>query len=512
MIERTSFLFNEEHSASKLKKADPGLYDVFNIPLSEDTFVPNERLRRLKDEAATRVIDDKMNGSLHDLYSKLLVFESWKDPEDGAETNVNHSNLQSIITFIHYKCTNGFSDSFEVKALSSHETSLAKSCCSEYCVALKGSPKSLVVGSEAKGRAASNFECFHQALQIGGDIAIFMYDKGVRVEDAAVPVIVYFGDGLIQILGVYLIRDYFPVMVQLSELLDTNSFCQRVKISRWMLAIGDFITQSSDILTKTRRPAIARVKHDVSLFLSGYFFKPIFETPKSKAEGTRNDETGPSLRRQKLSRMMTIYEFLFRTPGSLSFILFPIGIMMMPSSSDSSKKSNRVKLQQRVFVNFSTALPDHTPLVIYELLSEEWTNERVPPDLSESYLRQLRVAVELLNSASIVHSDLRPANIMWRRQSDEVDIRLIDFEDALTFKSPFPIFDDDYRYPYIREYSRKGTFVSAGAIHNEYFLVAIELWLRENNEKKSFSNFMEKAADDIRAGMRQELLDCLIRL
>jgi hypothetical protein len=74
------------------------------------------------------------------------------------------------------------------------------------------------------------------------------------------------------------------------------------------------------------------------------------------------------------------------------------------------------------------------PIVLFPWLQNYSTN-KPPPQLRESYLAGLNEAVQLLNQTKIAHLDLRPENIMWRETGElgKVDMKIIDLETAVRF-------------------------------------------------------------------------------
>ena len=84
---------------------------------------------------------------------------------------------------------------------------------------------------------------------------------------------------------------------------------------------------------------------------------------------------------------------------------------------------------------------------------------------------------------------------MWRPKDDEVEIQIIDFEDALMLgsvvdKALAQIYSNDVRYPI-----RRGTDCSRAIIakveFNKFFADAIKAWL-EQTEDKEFRTFMTR--------------------
>jgi hypothetical protein len=109
----------------------------------------------------------------------------------------------------------------------------------------------------------------------------------------------------------------------------------------------------------------------------------------------------------------------------------------------------------------------------------------------------LSIAINVLNLANIAHLDLRPANIMWReikgQEFSQVELQLIDFEDAVLFDYPIPtefvkvvVTNCDARYPF--KPGDEKTQQLANANHNLFFYEAVKHWTI--SEVESFQQCM----------------------
>lgn len=104
--------------------------------------------------------------------------------------------------------------------------------------------------------------------------------------------------------------------------------------------------------------------------------------------------------------------------------------------------------------------------------------------------------------------DLRPANIMWRAKGEnDVEIQLIDFEDALLFGQIVPnreIYEYNRSYPLfgidqaLRDagYTAGKKDVHVVAFYNAWFLESVSAWAQQD-EFIGFGDFMFEFCDTL---------------
>jgi serine/threonine protein kinase len=115
---------------------------------------------------------------------------------------------------------------------------------------------------------------------------------------------------------------------------------------------------------------------------------------------------------------------------------------------------------------------------------------RPPKELQQEYLRALETAVTYLNTRKVAHLDRRPENIFFRiNQDEQVELKIIDFEDSVVFSrkiSKAVLYPGDgfHRSPIFLERD-----YYASESHNNWFNVAIELWLA--SDANDFCDCME---------------------
>lgn len=191
---------------------------------------------------------------------------------------------------------------------------------------------------------------------------------------------------------------------------------------------------------------------------------------------------------------MRMYELASRVDNSNSLILFPLGVIAVPAEDVTTCSHIRdFLLIECAKFGVSRDDADHCPVLVFPLLSAEWTTNKPDDDYIDAYVQKIDQLFELLNFAKIAPLDARPANIMWRKTDSSVDIQLVDFEDVLQFDdivSPdfitFIVDNEDKRYPFsVRD---RGQHVVAGLKHNLFFHSAVTQWAR--SDIVDFTQFM----------------------
>lgn len=148
----------------------------------------------------------------------------------------------------------------------------------------------------------------------------------------------------------------------------------------------------------------------------------------------------------------------------------------------------------------------YRPLILFSRLSanEGWCTTKPSAQYRQHYLEQLKLANNTLNTAKIAHLDERPVNIMWRERVNgefpQVELRLIDFEDAVLFDDVIPaefvkvvVESQDWRYPFKSGDQNKMQFASQ--LHNDFFYEAISQWTVSAVE--DFNDFMYNSGAQI---------------
>jgi hypothetical protein len=504
--EKIGTMLKPNASASGIANTCPEKYDVFAQVCGPGSYLPNSRLQQLLEAP---VLDELVIEFKCELVRSLAFVDTFRKVAGGSETLIVDPNLQRMLSIMA-----AYSD----KSLTSTKVTipesnlyLANAAGPEIGLFAKNGPNgpAFMVGTEAKGIEASVRQCYPQLITVCGNSCLELNRIGLSYEDCVVPGIAMAGASC-QFLAMYLLSDSFPVLAALSPLLSPfGTWDEQKEVAKWCLRLVAFARQTAETTLHcqlTRSPT----QMEVRLNLHGYFAKPIRNGFKFRMEETfESDETliysDKSIR---LNEIMRIYEQL-RVSGLCNdidmgkLLLFPEGVVSVPGEDVRETKQLRGVLVQECEVNeFSGMDLNFRPLILFPRLSRDdgWTNDKPARGLQQQrYLGQLELAIAALNTAKIAHLDLRPANILWREaQNDDVhsvELRLIDFEDAVPFGQVIPpgfvqiiVSRADRRYPFKGgdEQSRQ----IARDFHNKFFLEAIRQWT--SSEENKFGDFMNE--------------------
>jgi hypothetical protein len=494
-------------SASTVATLRPDIYSAFSFPACHDTFIPNERLRALVTAYKSLPTDDQDVLEMElALRHNLKTILSWQSPEGGPESQITDSTLHAYLSAIHRRIKNG------------DETRVINKCASfKLKMAVDGSEtghrietlrsSDILLGSEAKGTDKSSFAALIQCLQVCGDSALHLLERGLPRTLCTVPGVVTNGDCL-QLCAVYLMPDSFPVITWLSPPLMIARLEDRIVLARWAVCLAKFAAETIDLLNTS--PLVA--PQPVHIVLGQKLFYKQMRDFDAPAE-LKPVNLGPgSTSHSRLGTMMRVYQQLLGVEGAEEYILFPCGIVGYPSvRADAYSRTIRLaieKCQQKYFKGI--AIDEFRPCVVFEHLNADdgWSINRPPSRLVPAYLERLRLAIDLLNTAEVAHMDLRPANILWKANTDESDVemQIIDFETSV----PFGIAINypqrlryDPRYPVLSTDERH--VIPACPAHNTWFLRAITKWLEEDLTKDTFNDYMAMKWASIEDEFRNQL-------
>ena len=443
------------------------------------------------------------------LRQSLRTILSWELPRGGSESKITDVTLHAFLSAINRRIKNGDDTVVANKAMG---TTLRMAGCKsqpEYRIRRISHSSDILLGSEAKGTENSSFSALIQCLQLCGDSALHLLERGLTRADCAVPGIVSCWDCL-QVCAVYLMPDSFPVIIWLSPPLMIACLQDRIDLARWVISLADFAAKTIDLLKTSTLVAAEEVNIKLS---SKIFFKKVREWAAPK-NGEHVDVVGHgSTAHFGLDMMMRVYQRLADIEGAEKYILFPCGIIGNPTArADEYSKGIRLAIQKCQHDYFGgIKLDDFRPCVVFEELSkgDGWSTGRPPSHLVGAYLEKLLLAVEVLNYAEIAHLDLRPANIIWKETTieSEIELRIIDFESSVPFGVAinYPqTLRYDSRYPVL--FTDDRSFIPAFAAHNSWFLSAITAWLRDAPSNDSFRNYMDTNFTTFENEFRNELL------
>lgn len=471
-------------SASSIANQQRYLYDIFSLPCSSETYIPNKRIRNLLAHYNSSLNDDCLN-NIESSLRCLNSLHTWSYPAGGSETNIVHRYLESYLNIIHNLSNQQLPLNTSVTTAGlTIPLHLASASKPEPRIELNGH---ILIASEAKGVESSHYPALTQGFEVGGDGAVYLR-RFISLEDSVVPVILSYGT-FFQIFAVYLLPENFPVMIELSGPISYLTLSGRLSLARWAVVLNDFYLQTINLLPpvdlkKNKKMSVVKISLSQTLF-----YKPILNNFN---DGDPTIQYGSRLR-SSVELLMLAYKRLSVIEEADKFFLFPIGLMSYPADQFSEPFFNDIKsglyqFFRRFFPRKVSLVASGCPVVVFNLLDSTWKNQKPPPQYSQSYLEGIEKAISMLNSAQIAHLDLRPTNIMWRIIDDTtLEIQVIDFEDSLPFNSffhPYQAIAYDRRYPFFEQTSPQKITMD----HNTWFSVAINHWIR--SEVDTFEDFM----------------------
>jgi hypothetical protein len=241
------------------------------------------------------------------------------------------------------------------------------------------------------------------------------------------------------------------------------------------------------------------------LNLQGYFTKPV--RPALKVRLFPETTAGVSNMALRLNQLLSMYEAM-RCVDHSHLILYPEGVVTVPGEDVPDSSTIRAALKVRCKQCGFTLDYAYCPIILFAYL-DGWKTEKPVPELQGSYLEQLGVAIAVMNKAGVAHLDLRPDNVLWRPRAGVekgvplVDLKIIDFEDAVCFEFPIPteyvqVIVHDARYPHEPGDERKVQLASAE--HNKFFEVALTEWV--TSDDVSFTDLMVQIGAQVWSSVR----------
>ena len=330
------FIFNG-YSSSVIANLNDNrsLHDVFYSPCSWNSFLPNQRLRELKESLQSLCACSEIEDLDYCLQQKLASLQTWKTPPKGSETVlldplVNKAILDEIVSWLKSPFISVSKD-----LPPEGKSYLCSTVKTEYRVEFNNSSfRYVLMASEAKGVDASHFNCMMQALEAASDASVYMRQKSsLPSKDCATPGILVYSD-VIQFYGVYLVDD-FPVTVLLSRPLCYTDVVDRRAIARGIFACAKYVAKTVDLL---QVPGVLHGQENRLLFnFNSFFFKPIRTNPKRDLY----DEmpviaAGISNAKINVERVLNVYQAIYRCDEALAeqYVAMPLGVMCFSPRAD----------------------------------------------------------------------------------------------------------------------------------------------------------------------------------
>ena len=474
---------------------------VFGAPLTWAAYIPNTRLHQLREKVISVGVAGKQEELMHlhcaawerafcqSILSELLFPIVPPFRHDGSELNANIPNLHQVLSLIVRFIKGEKADMVHLEAKAKNFIAFEDILC---------------LASVAKGHQDSSVVPRPESLSLGTDIALELLRCGVPAADCAVPIITSFGYANFQILGVYFMEPSFPVMTRLSHSIDIRDDDDGDELLRWIFCLASFVEETGRIARACKE--VTAVTNNIVLRLDDKFFKPIYGWMKDEGHGSQ------FCSKMRVDTLLQLYQSIAEVKRSEKYILFPVGLMMLPKKDNEIYKEHRSNLIRSMNRFGFERFPADTPMIVFPLLSEEYTYERPPKVLVAKYLDAIKSAIRVLNEAEVCHGDLRPRNILWRQNgNDGVDIKIIDFEDSGWFGRPIEFYRDS-RFPHSDQ--PEGSFMLASAVHNEWFYTLISSWLSNTKRDTDFDEHMrsDDNAESCTELLRADLEACVLEI
>ena len=498
-------------SAVTMNSLLPPIYDSISFIVASDGYIPNKRLREL---SCLEVSKDLVSYWTLYLEEHIELPTTFRDLAEESESEMtvtaDQHHLQlllSVIQSVAHTKEEVVSSLTLVQKPVQDDCYLSITAGAQPCIytSLSGSDYTVNAGSTTRSRDASLRTCYPVLVSTCGSAAVHLACSGLSLEAAVVPGIVVAGDS-VQFCAVYLILDSFPVLCALSNPLSLcGSADEMHTITTWCVRLASFCMDTIVALLTLQRSNKGAHRRNTARkgqvrLQNGFFVKPVrnmlvSNTPINSSVGsTSNIAT-------KLNKIMQIYKKLYDIFELEELVLFPLGVLSVPTDGVEQTAALRTQLittmVQDGFVNLCY---DHRPVLLFPRLVG-FCNSKPPLELREVYLTSVVRAVELLNSCSVAHLDLRPANILWSVVQDTLHVKLIDFEDSVVFGAVIPaayvelvVATADRRYPFAEGDEKRR--ISACAVHNNYFAAALACWVN-TEETMTFTKYMKEYGDII---------------
>ena len=512
-LNHSAVLLRPNVSASAIANTYPEKYDIFAQVCGAGTYIPNARLQAL---IGLEIDQQKIISCKCDLERSLQCVDTFRNiPGEGSESTLVNCNLQSMLqNMAKFSVNNVSYTKINIMKASMH---LAGSASPEHGLTFSGGslPSALVVaGTAVKAVETSLRKCYPQLISICGSSCIEMNRLGLSRENSVVPGIVMAGSTC-QFLAVYLLKDNFPVLVALSpELNPFGTYEEQHAVAEWCLRLVSFADATADMLPVLCSDQPSPNLTNVCLNMTEYFAKPVRSNWKLLHQQQHEESlllfSNKNIRLNQIMRMYERIRVSCRPDQGIDpkeVILFPEGVVSVPGDDVPESDALRLMLIKECVANGFIGLNlRYRPLILFPRLSanEGWCTTKPSAQQRQQYLEQLQLANNALNTAKIAHLDERPVNIMWRERVNgefpQVELRLIDFEDAVLFDDVIPaefvkvvVESQDWRYPFKSGDQNKVQFASE--LHNIFFYEAVSQWTVSAVE--DFDDFMYNSGAQI---------------
>jgi hypothetical protein len=351
----------------------------------------------------------------------------------------------------------------------------------------------VLVGAETQGLDASLFKALPQACQLAGDAAALLCRKGLPSDQCCVPALLMAG-GQAQLMAAYIIKDsVFPMYVFLTQPLQLADKGSRGVLAQWLHAIvkhvNSLVTAVKGLEGDSKKKDDRLKKDDDDCLMMDFkelFLKPVVV----QARGALNNDHAFYPYDQRVATMLEMFGKLACAGADYQqYFNLPRGVFQMPHDSCQSEFAQAAR--DSLHPMFKGHAETLQPFLVFKRLGGNWTTSK--PDIKHvnSYVNSLTKCCDGLNAASIAHLDLHSENVMYCVEGGKMQMKVIDFEDAVAYGQKIdPSIFGDKRYPL---YECNETSVTADVTINEWSRDLLIKWVRSEGDE-TYLKFARDAA------------------
>jgi len=366
---------------------DPTLMETDRSCYPSTMLIPDEAL--LQSEDVTKV-SSHLFGTIMCNVDLRYVSETTLD---GSGRSVQNSHIGRLQAIFNSSFVSNASLRRTMKSLGC-EVGFASpnSVCDGYFVDKSGMPRGIL---EGKSNAQSPSDGARQAVAEATNVAFHQFLQGVPVADILVPVVSTTGV-LIQFFAVVLLDVAFPMVVNLSRVLDLTSPSDRRIAAGFVIKLTQFMERGMVV-----RPASGSQSYHTILSQSCGLSKHKYYVKEAVAFYCSRENFDDSVlyflhvlgvlwEDEQACRKLVVFPYCFRQDGSSFGIVFPL------------------------LVGFRIGLPEDR-------------------EMREAFVSCLEAAMAALHRVGVVHMDWYLSNFMWMRDasSGELIVKVIDLDSAL---------------------------------------------------------------------------------
>ena len=266
---------------------------------------------------------------------------------------------------------------------------------------------------ELKDTSQSPLEQLGQAVACASNVALTQFVLGLSFDECAVPVLMTNGN-LYQFGWVHLLSPCFPSFNVTSHILSAGPHDD--EIADQLAKMRNFCVSQATKLNDTNRLTKAAHLEAVKSLQMGISTEMYFFKKKIDIFLRYGFEKG--LLDKSLFYQMKVYQSLSNVKEAIK----PLGFVRICQYDKNLQVKKETEMEYLIF-----------PMLIgYQM--------GVPSDESDYilFLDELKRVINLVHKAGVVHVDLYPSNIMWKKEDGNIIIRIVDWDAATILFEKFP--------------------------------------------------------------------------